>query len=589
VEITQFWIDFLRPQVDVIVIASHLGLRGEKRMTRGDEIDDEGDCPEGDCAPASICPMIERLVGDEQLIRYTTGIDVVLGGHLHIVLDPPEVIEDCDPHPDCCDSEHGKQIVERLHELGCYCYPDGHAKYDPDCIALKRKVPLVHSGAFLKYIGQVDAVFHHPDPPRTPAVNCAANPNDPECKQYNQRRLQYQLNNWELKAFRHILHPVDDRINEAEFDPEVQQVLQPYTLEMNRAIQLGRYIAFAPQSIRRFSRGYGDSQLGDVVAEAMQRRNRVEAQFGLTNTLGIRADIQPGPVTIEMMYNIFPFENTIVTMTLSGREVINLADYVALRSARRGCQSQAQVAGITMVMNCNEPVHNPYGERASRITIGGSRLTDPARYGFEPGVGPYCQYDGLGACTLAEDQACVDLARCAGEIEGSCPSPAPVQPDPPCCDWRLEPARPCPAGNTYGDGTCCPMGELCTPLGCGTPVSPYTSYKAAVNDYISKGGSGFTVLEHNTTQFNTGISLRDAVIDYLFTTYPPCGTNPVYYDLCVENLGEALQNDCSYIQDATRRADCEARALNRAGSMCEDLPCVTVQADGRLEQIYPTK
>ena len=36
-----------------------------------------------------------------------------------------------------------------------------------------------------------------------------------------------------------------------------------------------------------------------------------------------------------------------------------------------------------------------------------------------------------------------------------------------------------------------------------------------MNDYIAAGGSGFLVLKRNTTKFNTGISLRDALIDYL--------------------------------------------------------------------------
>ena len=82
--------------------------------------------------------LLVLVLGDEQLIRYTTGIDLVMGGHLHIVLNPPEVIEDCDPSPFCCESEKGLRIVKRLHELGCYCYPEGHPEYDPRCEPQKR-------------------------------------------------------------------------------------------------------------------------------------------------------------------------------------------------------------------------------------------------------------------------------------------------------------------------------------------------------------------------------------------------------------------------------------------------------------------
>jgi 5'-nucleotidase len=46
-------------------------------------------------------------------------------------------------------------------------------------------------------------------------------------------------------------------------------------------------------------------------------------------------------------------------------------------------------------------------------------------------------------------------------------------------------------------------------------VDPDASYELATNDYIARGGSGFLVLERNTTQVNTGIPMRQAVIDFL--------------------------------------------------------------------------
>jgi 5'-nucleotidase len=60
----QFYVDLLRPYVDVIVVLSHLGL-------------DE----------------------DETMVQGTTGIDVVCGGHNHIVVDPPQQLQDCSADP----------------------------------------------------------------------------------------------------------------------------------------------------------------------------------------------------------------------------------------------------------------------------------------------------------------------------------------------------------------------------------------------------------------------------------------------------------------------------------------------------------
>lgn len=566
VQATQFWIDFLRPQVDVVMAASHLGLRGQKKMTRGSE-DQVDDCEGPDCLEetSTRCSVVHRLIGDEELIRHTEGLDLVLGGHLHIVINPPELITDCDPDPACADEPFYKELLRR----GCMNS------------RTRRKVPLMHSGAFLKFVGQLDVIFHQPAPL------------DNETEAEIWLRV---MNGWEVKTYRADLHAVDRSVDRDRWDVATERLLEPFSAELYRAIQLTRFIAYSPKKIRRFATGWGDSELGNLVANAIQVRNRVEAHFGLTNTLGIRADINRGPITEEMMYNVFPFENSITTITLSGQEVQDLMSYVALRSARRGCQSQAQIAGMTTVFDCNQDV-----EAAFRVTIGGSRLEDPGLYGRDADRKPYCDYDGLH-CTPGAD-----------------------------CDPALETVRPCPAGQTFGDGVCCPQGELCTPLGCGTPISPYVSYKLAANDYIAAGGSGFTMLEHNTTQFNTGISLRDAVMDYVNLAFAGCGEgtpDQVRYDLdgiyveyyaavtkddfgavqdrvaqyyedqnaagwanygsCVEDLGEVMTGDCDYLPDASvERSQCRAETWLRAANMCFGLPCVSMEEDGRIERIFP--
>lgn len=45
----------------------------------------------------------------------------------------------------------------------------------------------------------------------------------------------------------------------------------------------------------------------------------------------------------------------------------------------------------------------------------------------------------------------------------------------------------------------------------GKALDPDGTYELATNDYIAGGGSGFEVLKRNTTQVDTGISIRDAV------------------------------------------------------------------------------
>ncbi|HNC95800.1 MAG TPA: 5'-nucleotidase C-terminal domain-containing protein, partial [Myxococcota bacterium] len=45
----------------------------------------------------------------------------------------------------------------------------------------------------------------------------------------------------------------------------------------------------------------------------------------------------------------------------------------------------------------------------------------------------------------------------------------------------------------------------------GVPLDLDGTYELATNNYIAHGGSGFEVLERNTTQVDTGVSIRDVV------------------------------------------------------------------------------
>jgi 5'-nucleotidase len=84
-------VDELMPRAELVVVLSHLGLDG-----------------------------------DRQLLRATSGIDIVLGGHQHIVSEPAEWQDDC--------------VDAALRERGC----------------TSRSVPIVHSGAYGKLVSRLE-------------------------------------------------------------------------------------------------------------------------------------------------------------------------------------------------------------------------------------------------------------------------------------------------------------------------------------------------------------------------------------------------------------------------------------------------
>lgn len=55
-----------------------------------------------------------------------------------------------------------------------------------------------------------------------------------------------------------------------------------------------------------------------------------------------------------------------------------------------------------------------------------------------------------------------------------------------------------------------------------TPVVTTNVYSLATSNYLAGGGSGFRVLQRNTTQLNSRINQRDSMLDYM-RQGKPCG------------------------------------------------------------------
>jgi hypothetical protein len=67
-----------------------------------------------------------------------------------------------------------------------------------------------------------------------------------------------------------------------------------------------------------------------------------------------------------------------------------------------------------------------------------------------------------------------------------------------------------------------PMTTKCAPL------ELNGLYRVAVNNYIAQGGSGFVVLKRNTSQQDTGVSLRDALTVFLSNQTESCDGTDIH-------------------------------------------------------------
>src|SRR5262245_48435896 len=122
------------------------------------------------------------------------------------------------------------------------------------------------------------------------------------------------------------------------------------------------------KSATRLTRGRGnEGTIGDFVTDAM--RGPAQADIALQNSGGLRADLAEGTITKASIYEIMPFDNTIVTMKLTGAEVIKVLEE-GLRTGR-----VTQVSGVRYTFDSKRPA----GSRITEIKAGDGGAFDTTR------------------------------------------------------------------------------------------------------------------------------------------------------------------------------------------------------------------
>ena len=112
-----------------------------------------------------------------------------------------------------------------------------------------------------------------------------------------------------------------------------------------------------------------ESNLGDLIADAM--RESSGAQIAFQNRGGIRADISAGPITLNEVFTVLPFDDNIVSMDLTGEQVREAVE----QSVGNGGVA-LQVSGLEVVFDLSKP----QGERAVSIRVAGRGLDEHSNY-----------------------------------------------------------------------------------------------------------------------------------------------------------------------------------------------------------------
>ncbi len=148
-------------------------------------------------------------------------------------------------------------------------------------------------------------------------------------------------------------------------DPEIAGLLGEIT--ENIGLELDREVGKAEGDL--FPPDRGESGLGNLLSDAIRETAGTDIAFH--NAYGIRSPIPAGRITLRDLYLVMPFDNTIVTMELTGGQIGELLEQSL--TLRKG---MLQVSGL----RAEYRLQPPEGERLVALEIGGAPVRDQAVY-----------------------------------------------------------------------------------------------------------------------------------------------------------------------------------------------------------------
>ncbi|MEQ1924281.1 MAG: 5'-nucleotidase C-terminal domain-containing protein, partial [Pyrinomonadaceae bacterium] len=155
--------------------------------------------------------------------------------------------------------------------------------------------------------------------------------------------------------------------DEVEDDHEMLKVIDKWKGKLKTITDEQVTIATAP-----FTRSYGEeSVMGNMVADAMLNAHP-EYDLAVTNSGGLRQDIDAGAVTVGELISAFPFPNTIVKLEMKGSDVRAIFEHGA--SLTNGILQVSK--GVEFVYDENKLV----GSRIVVCKIKGVPLEDGRTY-----------------------------------------------------------------------------------------------------------------------------------------------------------------------------------------------------------------
>jgi 5'-nucleotidase/UDP-sugar diphosphatase len=317
----------------------------------------------------------------------TETLEIVHPGHLAglEIRDPAEVLKTLVPEM----RQQGAEVIIVLSHLGCSPSDGG---LTGEAVELVKAVPdidaLLTAHTHLVLEGEIDGV---------PVTQAGHNGRAAA----SIRLLYSQEQDQVIKSLTRVTELIPANLTP---DPEIAAIIDGYTPEIQKA----RNEVIGKNLYDLHHERYQVSSLGSFISDVI--REATVSDIAFLNGGGVRTDLMSVKVTLEKIWEIVPFDNTLVTLDMTGEEILQVLEYGIMNQTF----GSVQFSGLKVWYDANQPA----GKRVTRVTL----------------------------------------------------------PD-------------------------------------NTPLEAASSYRVVINDFMAGGGDGYTMFKEAGPQVNTGIVLRDMLID----------------------------------------------------------------------------
>ena len=155
--------------------------------------------------------------------------------------------------------------------------------------------------------------------------------------------------------------------------------------------------------------GLPESKLSNLIADVLLTEGRkyiADVDIAVTNIGGIRRTLFAGPLTIGDVFEILPFDNSLLVLEYKGVEILALADAVALKGGEA-------IAGMTLTIRDGKAVNvRVGGKEVDTARVYKVVSTDYLSWGNDQ-LEPLANYNKSTPLNLMMRDAMFDYVTCA--------------------------------------------------------------------------------------------------------------------------------------------------------------------------------